>query len=175
MESLPLEQQVLAVTGLRKYFDFLIDVENEELDYTDSKALLKKALERLDLRIEKSLMEEIKSNDFIEIYTSDYVPLFKSLNFWGNSSYPLDVLYSNHYQELFARDEFYQAAIRRSAEKIFKGVEKVIYNPVPEHVAWEVRGPLKSLIKYKFFAGVYDNDDSLIGTIVVCDIKPLSN
>lgn len=174
-ENLPTEQQTLAITGLQKYFEFLQDFTTEEFDFANSHVLLKKALERLNLYLDPELLNMVKPTDFVEIYASDYVPAFKSVNFWGNSSYTLDELYTQPYEELFGRDEFYQAAIRRSAEKVFKGKERVIFNPVPEHVAWEKKGPYKRLIKYKYFAAVYDPNMELAGTIVVCDITPLEN
>ena len=175
-ESMPLEHQALAASGLAQYFDFIQAADVEvELDYSNTSQFLKAALKQLGLKLQHGLFERILPTDYVEIYTMDLVPAFKSMNFWGNCSYSLDDLYTYPYSELFARDEFYQASLNRSAEQIFTQKKSLIDNPVPEHVAWETRGTQKRQIKYKFMAGVYASDGSLAGGMVVSDIKPLSN
>ncbi len=106
---------------------------------------------------------------------SELLPIFKSVNFWGTSSYPLDVLYSESYDQLFERLPFYQASLNRAAMKIFKGEMQFIENPVPTHVAWEKQGSMSCEISYKFLAAVYNIDGYLVGALCVSQIKPISN
>jgi hypothetical protein len=175
-DNMPKEHQVLAATGLSQYFDFIQSTDVDvELDYTNTSQFLKAALLQLGWKLQDGLLDRILPTDYVEIYSNDMVPAFKSLNFWGSCSYTLDELYTYPYSELFARDEFYQASLNRSAEKIFTQKESLIENPVPEHVAWETRGPYKRQIKYKFFTAVYAPDNSMVGGMVVSDVKPLSS
>lgn len=174
-DLMPEEQRVLAVTGLNRYMDFLESTETQEIDYANTVHLLTAAVEQLGLKFPRNVLDRILPTDYVEIYTLDLVPVFKSLNFWGNCSYSLDELYTYPYEELFGRAEFYQASLNRAAHKIFTGVSEFIENPVPEHLAWELRGPLKRLINYRFVSAAYGPDGELMGGIVVSKITPLSN
>lgn len=173
-ENMSEQDQILAVTGLSKYSDLLQELEQQRLDFKNSQHLTGGALKKLNLFLDDGVFEKIGQKDFVEIYSTELVPMFKSVNFWGTSSYPLDVLYSESYDRLFERLPFYQAALNRAARKIFTGEETFIQNPVPPHVAWEKQGNKRCEIVYKFLAAVYTDDGHLAGGICVSQIKPLS-
>lgn len=168
------QEQILAVTGLSKYSDLLQDLEHQRLDFKNSQHLTGGALKKLNIFLDDGVFEKIGQTDYVEIYSMELVPMFKSVNFWGTSSYPLDVLYSESYDRLFERLPFFQAALNRSAMKIFTGEETFIQNPVPPHVAWEKQGNMSCEIVYKFIAAVYSQDGLLAGGICVSQLKPLS-
>lgn len=169
------QEQILAVTGLSKYSELLQELERQGLDFKNSQHLTRGALGKLNLFLEEGVLEKISPTDFVEIYSTELVPIFKSVNFWGTSSYPLDVLYSESYDQLFERLPFYQASLNRAAMKIFKGEMQFIENPVPTHVAWEKQGSMSCEIRYKFLAAVYNMDGYLVGALCVSQIKPISN
>lgn len=137
-DLLPEPQRVLAITGLSSYADLLEGIEKDfevkELDFKNTSHLLNAALRKLKLYLPDGLLEKILPTDFVEIYSLDFVPIFKSVNFWGTSSYQLDELYSYPYDDLYERSEFYQAALNRAAKKVFSGTEVLIENPVPRHI-----------------------------------------
>ncbi|HEX7675704.1 MAG TPA: hypothetical protein VF412_16125 [Bdellovibrio sp.] len=171
-EELPAEAQTKTVTALELYNDILLSCEAQKLDFTNSVQLVKGALKKLRMVLPDDQMALIDSNDFIEIYTLDFIAAFKTPNFWGTGSYSLDEVFSYPYDELFERDEFYQAAINRVVQKIMTGEQSFIQNPIPTHTARERRGSAAAQISYKYIATVQDPDDGhMVGVIVVCDLK----
>lgn len=167
------QEQILAVTGLSKYTELLQELERQGLDFKNSQHLTGGALGKLNLFLDDGVLDKIDPTDFVEIYSTELVPIFKSVNFWGTSSYPLDVLYSESYDRLFERLPFYQASLNRAAMKIFTGEETFMKRPVPTHVAWEKKGDMKCEISYEFVAAVYTYDGMLAGVICISQIKPL--
>lgn len=169
------EQTVLAITGLQKYIQILNTADIDELDFANSQSMLKVALKELNIFVSDEILNTITSNDYVEIYTNTFVPIFKSVNFWGNCSYNLDEIYNNPYNQLFSREEFYQASINRAAKRVLSGETTHIENPVPPHIAWEVQGPLKRLVRYKFFSAVFGLNGDILGCLVVSNLTPLEN
>lgn len=173
-DSLSEEQQVLAISGLSKYTEMLQGFETKGLDFHNSQHLLGAALEKMNLFLPDHLLYKILPTDFVEVYSLNMIPLFKSVNFWGTSSYPLDLLYSASYDTLFERSEFHQAALNRAAAKVMTGQKSIIERPVPSHVAWEKQGSMSCQVSYKYLASVYDAAGVIVGAICVSEITPLS-
>lgn len=168
-------EKALLITGLKRYNDLLQDFEFKGLDFSNTVHLLGAGLKKLGFHLPKGLFEKITPTDFVEIYTSDLVPVFRSPNFWETSSYANEEIYTNSYENLFERSEFYQAALNRAAKKVFTGESTLLENPVPEHLAWEKFGTMKVQIKYKYLASCFDFDGMIVGALVVCELKPLAN
>lgn len=172
-DTLSEQAKLLAITGLDRYVGLLQDLELKGPDFSNTNSLLAAALKKLNLTLPVGLLEKILPTDFVEIYSPDLVAIFKSVNFWGLSSYELDELYSCPYDDLYERSEFYQASLNRAAIKIFTGQESVIEKPVPEHVTYERRGPKSCKISYKYLAAVFDDNGSIAAGICVSHLQPL--
>lgn len=173
-KSLPVEQQVLTVTGLTKYIDTLSACEEEGFEFSDSKRLAMAALEKLGLKVDSRFTDNLLPTDYIEMYTTDFVSTFKSLNFWGHCSYTLEELYTRHYKELYTRDEFSEALLLKAAVKIMSGETEYIAYPVPQHHGREVSGPVEYLMTIKGISTVRDENNTIVGAIINSEIIQLS-
>jgi hypothetical protein len=173
LENLSPEDQVLAKSGLLRLKDLLSNLDIEQQDLTDTRALLKATLKELQLQLPKDVFEKIEKDDFVEIYNSDLVSIYKSINFWEITSYSLEEIYTYPYDELFGRDRFSEAAIFQSATKIFTGEKSYLENPAPSHFAWELKGPIVIKIEYKLFSALYDSEGTIVGGASLSKIKML--
>lgn len=173
--KLPIEAKKVVIDNLKRYTDFLSELETLEIDITDSSKLLKHSIEYLRFHLPPDVYNKVSPTDQFELFTSDGVPFFKSPKSNEFTSYNLDVVLSTPYNELYARDEFYQASIHRAAMQILKGEKVMIERPIPEHIAWETRGPIKCNIRYKLMCPFYFNSSTPDGVLVVFELTKLSS
>lgn len=171
--SLPMEIKQHVIDNLSTYAEVLSELERTNQDIYNTHELLDQVLKTCGFTLPKGVFEKIGPSDHWELFSADLVPLFKSLPWFEYTSYDLSEIYAKPYHELYARDEFYQAAINRVAKQIMSQEKVVIENPVPEHVAWEINGPVRCLIRYKLISSFYA-DGELAGALVVHDLKRLS-
>lgn len=68
----------------RRYTEMLQGFEYKGLDFQNTQHLLGAALEKMNLFLPDHLLHKILPTDFVEVYSLEFVPLFKSVNFWGS-------------------------------------------------------------------------------------------
>lgn len=169
---IPEQIQETVVSNLARYLTILSEIEIEFPDFTDSRQMTISALKKLNLTVPAEVLNNLKRDDFVEIYLSDFTPAFKTPNFWATSSYPIDDIFTFPYDELYERDEFFQALIKKSATDVITGKKDIIVNPIPKHIAWEKKGNVKAETTYKYFASAYDQETgSILGAIAVSEVK----
>lgn len=166
-------ERILCITGLVKHADLYSELEMTGVDFTNSIHILKAALNKLNLQLPEGLMDKVLPTDFVEIYSPEFVPLFKTPNFWGTSSYSLDELYSSPYTSLYERSEFFQKKIDIGLKKIFTGESTILNNPVPKHEVWELRGEDRVYMEIKYFSQILDPDGYGVGVVSISEITPI--
>lgn len=172
-DELSKEQQILIVTGLARYIDILGAADAEDIDINDAKLVSEMALKRLELKASPEFYPLMNSNDFVEMYSSDLVPIYKSPNFWGTSSYSIEDLYTRPYATMYSRDEFSEAALYKAAVRIFTGESEFIENPVPVHIGKEINGPVEYRMGIKAISSLKDENGILVGAIITSKIDIL--
>lgn len=146
-----------------------------KLDVTDSKTSTKFYLKTSKLYIQDDLFQQMESNDFIEIYDSLGVQIFRSFNLYLYSSFSEEELATQRMDQLYDRPEFFNKLLYKTAKDLFCKKKTIAYAFCPKHTVVEKKqNGLTVEINYKFMAPVFDHESHEIIAVLVCEsIKPL--
>lgn len=145
------------------------------LDVTSSIASARYFLNKSHLYLNEGVFEQIDSKDFVEIYDTFGVQIFRSFNLFLYSSFSETELATQRMDQLYDRPEFFNKLLFKTAKDIFNKKRSIAYSFCPTHQVVEKKEHgLTVEITYKFMAPVFDKDTDDITGVLVCEsIMPL--
>jgi hypothetical protein len=156
----------------------LLSADDEEAKIHPEKALVDKALDFYNLEIKDAFWKTLEHDDIIEIYNTESIQIFRTLNFFKTCGYSLLDLLTTEWYMLWERPSFVMQRMMEIAKDMIVGqkdtVEKV---NIPTHVLKEVYNandsfdfvPRSALIEFGYICPVYRKGTSLIaGLAVTC-------
>ena len=124
--------------SLMKYRNYLVSVIIEkEIDPADNNLMLEEFLSQYGLELPFDIKKYIDEGDIVEIYSEDFVQIYRNSEFFKFCSYDIYTILSNPFDKLFRRDpEITEAIVKRAIACMgaAKGVEPA---GVPPHLMQE--------------------------------------
>lgn len=144
-------------------------------DVTNSVVSASYFLNKSHLYLDDGVLEQIDHRDFIEIYDTYGVQIFRSFNLYLYSSFSEHELATQRMDQLYDRPEFFNKLLFKTAKDLLSQKKTLAYAFCPTHQVVEKKDQgLTVEITYKFMAPVYDKDSNEITGVLVCEsIKPL--
>lgn len=119
--ALPTVLQTTILEDFRRYVSVCETSVEEGWSLKQDGNVLWRMFRKLGVHPNSDLMSQIREDDIIEIYSADYVQLFRNLRFFRYCGYSLDELLSRPFWELFRRDEEVTKQILSVAVSMFSG------------------------------------------------------
>lgn len=135
---LQLEEQRKVLERLRIYVDLCASVVSEGGLLRDSPLLVMKMIKKLGLTSRAEILDKIKADSIVEIYTPDNIQIFRNLRFFEICSYTLEDIMCREWWKLYWREDVFTREIFLCASRMFNGeINTTISPPIPRHVLKE--------------------------------------
>jgi len=118
--KLPQFQRQKILAQFETYYSAAVSTLNSGDKLSDSKSILWWFIKELGMKPTSDIFERINPKDVIEVYGSDFIQIFRNLNFFEICSYPVMDLFIYEWRELFKRDERVTAELAEVAFKVLK-------------------------------------------------------
>lgn len=144
---LPEDKQFGLLALFRKYVELCSEVIAEGTSLRDDRVLVWRMMQKLKLHPPSDLMEQIRDDEVIEIYNSDFVQVFRNMRFFEICSYSLDDLLCRPFWELVNREDSVTALVVKEATVLLNGsVAGLYYFDIPEHSLFEIDSPGRNVM-----------------------------
>ncbi len=133
------------------------------------KNLVEAALKFFNLKLRDDFWKTVEPHDIIEIYNDEGIQVFRTFNFFTNSSYSITDLLVNEWYVLWERPKFVLQKIFEYSNGILSGEMKgVIKMDIPKHVIKEISSesealvgftPRSTLVEFSHICALFDDKD----------------
>jgi hypothetical protein len=162
-------QQEEAIRLLTLTLEVFDETRAEGYRLKDNPQLLWRCLRRLKMTPRSDVFDRISDTDVVEVYSPEYLGIFRNLQFYDKVSYPIEDVFCEDLWALSEREPVAAAQLREVAQRFFEGQIQETYDPqIPEHLVWETKSPLlfDISVKIKFLSPLFSNGN-LCGTLAV--------
>lgn len=121
---------------------------------------LKKFLSHYKLKVSDSFLTSIKDHHIIEVYAKNHQQIYRSVNFFGLSSYGLEALTFVPWDELFHRPESVAHKLFQFANVIMEQNLEVLTPPGTSHTLTELKTENRFRYELERAGCLYDNETS---------------
>lgn len=162
--------------NIKLSLDVYTGVSNQGLDQSNSVDVTRTALNHLNLFLSEEILQKLSPDDFVEIYSTDGIQIFRTLNLASLMSYSIETILSGSFEDLFEREEKYISMIIRAASKIITQQAEYLEDFCPPHIVAERYEKKASVvIGYKFMCALKNSHTQEVAGVLVAEvIKPLS-
>jgi len=174
-EGLELDKQEQIV---RSSLGAASDVEPGEISIADEVKYVGQFLFRYGMRlVDQDAFTKITPDDFIEIYDTRGIQIYRSWNFFQFCRYTIDEVLTKSWGELYERPEFVQQKLMKLFPIFFETEKSMDYN-IEEFILTEryLNPSAKYLVRMKFASPVRDmKTDQTVAFLSVAQAKKLDN
>jgi hypothetical protein len=173
------DEQLMQIDhALSEYLDIVSMDIVPEVDHGYDDLLSKKHLGRFlakhSLRVSKKLTDNIGPDDIVEVYSQTHQQLFRSVNFFGLSSYSLEELTFIPWDQLFSRREEDFKKLLGYAGTIMESNLDMMHPAASRHILTEIDSGKKFSYELESAGAVYDcSSNQNMGYITVIKVKEL--
>lgn len=137
----PVEQRATTIKNLTEFLDVMQYAEAQVHSDKDEKQLLWHVIKYLGLVPPEDLFDRIAPNDFIEIYNSAGIQVYRNLEFCKIVSYSIAEMSVYRWDQLYSRDTgITNLIITEGVQRGFSGTKELFKLNIPKHVVAEVFG-----------------------------------
>lgn len=133
---------------------------------------------------DEDLWNTLEKDEFVEVYNSENIQVFRTFNFFKTSSYSLLDLLINEWFSLWERPSGTLTHMFNTVEGIFSGqIKGIAPVAIPEHIINEIFNAedhdsfisRSSLCKFGIICAIYNkSDDKIGGLLVSARVKPVA-
>lgn len=167
---------------LKKYkcFTQLVDyyqwLDSQKVVIKDRYLSLDSYIQKMKLKIVglEKFSHLINENSLFEIYNSEHMQVYRSIDFLFYTNYSLMTLETSEWWELFTRTSDITVMAHAAAQMIFIGAETgPILNPVPVHTVKELSSvnPRSTQSCSLAYAPIHNESDELFGLLHVFEVE----
>lgn len=177
----PAEQRAATIKGLTEYLDIMMYAEAQvrasKAKEQGERQLLWHVIKYLGLVPPDDLFDRIAPNDFIEIYNSMGIQVYRNLEFCKIVSYSIAEMSVYRWDQLYNRDaNITSLIISEGVQKGFSGTRELFKLNIPEHPVAEVFGGRNRefTAKFGYLSPMVDKTSKAVTHILsTCQITPL--
>jgi hypothetical protein len=155
------------------------NVSYEDLNQEQEFKYLKQFLFRYKLSaVNEEVCSRISSDDFIEVYDSQGIQIYRSWNFFKFCRYTIDQVLTKSWGELYERPEFVEKKLLSLMPKLFQGDCDILEYNIQDFILSEryLKPSNKYLVKMKFACPLKDvSTHQVVAFISVAQAKRLDN
>jgi len=151
-KNLPNEIKTRVSQGLLITVTSLESASKDSVPLNDSNhSLVWWSIRRLGLRPLSDVFAKLEKDDVIEIYNSDFIQVFRSLNMFRFLSYSLEEILCYQWFELFKREQNITESLLSIASNMGAGkITSTVEPDLPAHTVEEIFSASKNWAKMKF-------------------------
>lgn len=146
---------------------------------SNDRQLLWNTLRKLKAVPPSDIIDKIGSQDVIEIYNTEFIQIFRNLNYFDISSYTLIDVFTHQWDELYERaDAHIGQQMMNVAVSVISGQAKTTFAcPVDPHVLLERFSEEKLRLSMipGFVSPLFDRDHQLVGAIFTSRVEILES
>lgn len=166
--KLPDAQREATFWNFHRYASVLDEVIRNGRSLNEDSYVLWRMFGRLGVHPRPEVMAQIGSRDIIEIYSSDFVQVFRNLKFFAICSYTLDELICRPFWELFHRDPAVTQKLIEVASAMFSGqIRETHHWDMGTHVVDEIGGAAQyhSVIENRLASPLFDESGKVVAVL----------
>lgn len=139
-----IEKALEFLENLKVRTDIVRSALEQDISLNDAKGLFWIACRKFNFKPNYDSIDLISDEDVLEIYSiaNGYKQIFSNFIFWEMVSYPLDIILTKEFYEIFDRNDAITQAIIKSAEKVMLN-KKTMSVEVPIHIMNEISSEKK--------------------------------
>lgn len=164
------------IKSIKFYTDLCSEHVTEGYKLKDSNTFTWRAFRAYGLVPVSDLFSYIKSNDIIEVYSTENRQIFRNFQYFQYCSYSIEELYSVEWWHLFARDESITKKIMEEAYQVFNGeTQGIFFSKTERHQVKELisQDKLSNFYKLKFLSALKANK-RIEAVIAVIEVDSIS-
>jgi hypothetical protein len=151
--------------GAQMFLDFCNEAEIEKIDLNnESVKLTWMAIRKLGLLPDSSLFSSLTNEHIIEIYNSEAIQIYRSLNLLRYLSYSISDLFVFEWWELYRRDEQVFESMKKMHIDLLNGkYQGVVKTSFPDHYVEEIFSPYKykAIMRHEVCSPLYDSQGKI--------------
>lgn len=124
--SLSLSDQSAIVHSWNGQSEFIVGASRDGITPCDETKMLKYAMGRLNLICDSTMLATIESDDVVEIFSADYVQVYRSFNCYALCNYSLAELGAYPFFELYERSSVVVKQLMEMGESLLAGKSSYI-------------------------------------------------
>lgn len=175
----PSDERATTIKNLTEYLDILMYAEAQVKEDKDERQLLWHVIKYLGLVPPDDLFKHILDNDFIEIYNSSGIQVYRNLEFCKIVSYSIAELSVYRWDQLYSRDQgITNLIITEGMQKGFSGTRQLFKLQIPQHEVWEVfrGGNRRYSADFGYLCPLIDRNSKGVSHILsTCQIGPVGS
>lgn len=170
------DTQEKVLLSLRRYLDILEMAQVNQIDISNSKALLQLVEKKWSVRFSDGFIDEIDNGDILEIYDSEFSQIFRNHRFLEICGYDLLTVEMGQWPELFERDQkITESLIQMAVQMLESGVETYRFES-PPHLMKERNSETRQVVEvtHRLAAPIFDEEQNRLGFAVTQSAKIVS-
>jgi hypothetical protein len=166
--SLPKKTRQSIYSNFSSYYDLMSSSQHSGIELHESKRLVWNILKLLGMRPCHDLLDKIDEQDVIEIYSSDFLQVFRNLKFMEICSYSMLDTLTHSWSELFMRPSTVTDSLIKRVQFTLSGdVKNTLTADVEEHFLHEIFSTSRNFfrINQKYISPVFFPDGKPAGVV----------
>jgi hypothetical protein len=142
-EKLSFSEQLSLFDAIATYHNLVASDVEADLDITNSRSFAKRSLAQMGVQCSSLLVSEIRPESVVEIFDKNLRQIWRSLNFYKHSSFPVEVLYLRPFPMNFRKEpESVNGKILAAVQQILNGDALILQDITGEHCLIETDSPM---------------------------------